>query len=222
MNNNDHINASKDKLLRLSVSFLLLIIIQHLASQPIPTVYANEIGLRIEPSVLQIQSQIPGEIQTPFSIENLSSDQVTLKIGYKIINREASKDGIVTFLNDTDVSTGVNRAIFDKIQVIDEDNNSRDVVELGPKQKKKLQLRISLPKEIPSTDYYFTLVFAHANPLIPNLSDSYIDAEGQKSVSTIQTGIGLNVFMSTGPISYPQGNISVSYTHLTLPTNREV
>lgn len=208
MTNDIYKNTSQYQSIKQITTILLLCIISHFAGVAVPTAYANEVGLKIAPSVFQIQSQIPGEVQTPFTIENQSSDPITLKIGYKIINKLASQEGIVTFLNDTDASTSTNKAIFDQIQVIDEDNNSRDVVELGPKQKKKLMLRINLPKEIPTTDYYFSLIFAHDNPLKTDQTQSYIDASGQKSVAAIQTGIALNIFLSTGPISYPQGNIS--------------
>ncbi len=201
-------NISKHKAINRAVIILLLCAIIHFSNIAIPITYANEVGLKIAPSVFQIKSQIPGEIQTPFTIENQSNDQVTLKIGYKIINKLASQEGIVTFLNETDASTAIDKAIFDKIQVIDEDNVSRDRIELGPKQQKKLLLRIVLPKETPSTDYYFSLVFAHDNPPQIDQSESYIDVRGQRSISTIQTGIALNVFLSTGPDSYPQGNIA--------------
>lgn len=186
---------------------VILFLITYFASLSVSQVYADEVSLKISPSTFQITAQPPIEIETPFTIENGSIDSIRLKIGYKIINKDASQEGIVKYINDTDNSSQQDRSIFNKIVITDEMNTSLENLELGPKQKKRLKLRLRLSEETPNTDYYFSLIFIHDNPINLNQNDNYINKNDQKSVSTLQAGIALNVFLSAGQTTSPQAII---------------
>lgn len=170
-------------------------------------VSASGTSLAVTPSTLQIQAKPPADIWAPFTIENQSNHSVILQIGYKSLDPQKSQNGTVVFLSNNQSTTGIDKNIFEKMQVVDENNISHDSIALGPEQKKRLRLRVRIPQKEPPSDYYFSLLFI-TKPININQNNSNISIENQKSFSTIQTGIGLNVFLAIGNKELPQGTIS--------------
>lgn len=159
----------------------------------LPKAHAQDVSLGVNPAVLQIEALPPSDIRAPFTIANEGDEPINLKIGYRLFKPSDTGNGQIMFLNDKDPFPGADKNIFDKVQVID-DNLSIDAIELGPKQKKKLLLRIGLPKNEPYSDYYFSLIFLSP----PNNPEQNTDSE-QNSFSSAQAGIAMNVLLSVGP-----------------------
>jgi hypothetical protein len=171
------------------------------------TVSADGVSLKVSPSTFRIQAKPPADVWAPFTIENQSNQSIHLKIGYKPLNPLASQNGNVTFLQNGQALSGQDSKIFQKIQIVDDNNVSHDTIDLGPGQKQRLRLRITLPEHEPSDDYYFSLIF------LENQNGSNNTKKNQKSISTLQTGIGINVFLAVGDIETPQitvGNFTTS------------
>lgn len=174
---------------------------------------ADFISLKVSPSVLRIEAKPPADIWTPFTIENLSNQPVSLRIGYKAFNPQLSSNGTVVFLTNGQQLPGVDKNIFDKMQIVDDNNVSHDIVVLGPRQQERFRLRILLPQNEPTSDYYFSLIFLQTtNQIGQNTSESNIGE--QRSYSTIQGGIGLNVLLAVGDIETPSGIIQTFNTPL--------
>ncbi len=169
-------------------------------------VSAEGLSLKVSPTQFQIKALPPADIRAPFTIENQSDMPVSLKIGYKIFDKENSKDGRVVFFKKNEISPVQEQKIFQQMQVVDGDDISYNAIELGPKQKKRLQLRIILPKNQPTADHVFSLVFLE-RPGQTNQSESNKSIEDQRSTTTLLTGIGFNVLLSIGPKATPMGNI---------------
>ena len=99
-------------------------------------VSASGTSLAVTPSTLQIQAKPPADIWAPFTIENQSNHSVILQIGYKSLDPQKSQNGTVVFLSNNQSTTGIDKNIFEKMQVVDENNISHDSIALGPEQKK--------------------------------------------------------------------------------------
>src|SRR5260221_5130572 len=170
-------------------------------------VFADGVSLKISPSLLEIRAKTPANISTPFTIENDGNQPVNLAIGYKPFNPQASQNGNVIFLGNNQPVTGKDRKIFQKIQIVDNNNNSKSSVAIGPKQSIRLNLHITLPPKEPISDYYFSLIFLQENNKI-NQKKSNSNNKDQSSLSTLQTGIGINILLSVGYNEFAEGNIT--------------
>jgi hypothetical protein len=165
--------------------------------------WADGLSLKVSPSTFRIQAKPPADIWAPFTIENQSTQSIQLKIGYKPFNPLASQNGNVTFLQKGQALSGQDNKIFQKMQIVDDNNISHDTIDLGPKQKERLRLRITLPAHEPTDDYYFSLIFLEMQHQSPqNVSKQ--NKENQKSNSTLLTGIGINVLLAIGDLETPQ------------------
>jgi len=155
---------------------------------------AEGVSLKLSPSLLQIKAQAPVEIKAPLTIENLSDNSVSLKTQFKLFKGNAN--GQVEILSDKDNHSD----IFSKIQLTEKDS-PLGTLSLGPKQKKDLNLKISIPEGQISSDYYFSLIFVsqpdstQQNPAGPS---------GQNSFSNLSGGIAMNIILSIGPKSSPR------------------
>jgi hypothetical protein len=167
--------------------------------------------LKISPSLLKIEAKPPADIWSSFSIENQSDQPVNLTIGYKPFDQLASKNGNVVFLQDGLQVPGLDKKIFEKIQIVNDENISQNTISIGPRQREKLRLRIMLPANEPTSDYYFSLVFLQStNQTNQNTSNGV--NKSQESISSIQTGIGMNVLLAIGDKETPQATIDTFTT----------
>ena len=172
---------------------------------------ADGTSFSISPSTIFVQAKSPADVWTPFTIQNKNNQPVTFTIGYKSFDPAASQNGQVVFLPNSSPVPGVDKNIFQKMQVIDDNNISHDTVALGPKQSERLRLHIRLPKNEPTSDYYFSLLFLE-NTTQSDQNGSNNNIETQKSSSTLNAGIGLNVLLAIGNKETPQGAIETFST----------
>src|SRR5882724_195281 len=139
--------------------------------------YADSISLKISPSVLQIHATPPAAIKAPFTIENLGSSPVHLTIIFKPFKQNSTTN-----------------TILQTVQVAD-NGIAQSSLSLGPQQQKKLDLSIILPKNIPPTDTYFSVIFLTSQQDTNNASSS-LDEESSSIAERI--GIALPVLLTSG------------------------
>jgi hypothetical protein len=164
-------------------------------------VFADGTSLKVSPSVFEIQAKPPADAWAPFTIGNQSDQPVTITVGYKAFNPQASENGNVTFFKNGQQIPLVDKKIFDKIQIVDDNNNSQNSIILGPKQSRTLRIHIILPANEPSSDYYFSLIFLEV------ATKTKDNKSGQESISQLQPGIAINVLLAVGDKEIPQGSI---------------
>jgi hypothetical protein len=167
---------------------------------------ADTTSISVSPALIQIEAKPPADVWTPFTVENDSNQSISLKIGYKAFDAQASSNGNVVFLNDGQNIQGADKKIFGKMQIVDDENISRDSIDIGPKQQLRFRLRITLPDNEPSSDYYFSLIFLQA-PSNDNQNGTNNNVEEQKSFSSVQAGVGINVLLAVGDKEAPFGSI---------------
>ena len=205
--------STKSKLLRnITISIIVVFLTSCVSFFTSPKVYANSVNIKVTPSQFRIEAKPPADVRAPFTIENQSDTSVSFVIGYKLFRSDRSEDGKVSFLQEGEqLPTQQDHHIFDKMQIVDQDNYSHNTIELGPKQKERLQLRIRLPKDEPNGDYYFTLLFiSQADQQDQNTSKD--NKKDITSSSTIQSGAGINVLLAVGDKTAPQGIIETFST----------
>lgn len=173
-------------------------------------VQAQELSLKVTPSVLQIRTQSLLDIRASFLIENESDQPIRLRIGYKLFDPEKSKEGKVVFLNEP----GSKESIFEYVEVVDSENAAVNSLQLGPKQQKQLQVRVQLPENQPSADYYFSLIFLHDITPQTDQNSTKKDRKDQHTITTVQGGIGTNVLLAVGAPETAQGFIEEFSTPL--------
>ena len=167
---------------------------------------ADQVSLQLSPSMLRIEAKPPADVWTPFVIKNNSDQPASLTIGYRALDPLASSNGTVVFLKNGKAFTGQDQKIFSKMQIVDDANISHDSIDLGPKQKERLRLRILLPVNEPISDYYFTVLLLQT-PNKNSQNDSNVNIESQKSHTSLEEGIGMNVLLAVGDKETPQGTI---------------
>ena len=162
---------------------------------------AEGIALKVSPPILQIEAIPPTDFRAPFTIENPSDDPVSLKIIFRPFKSTFAEDGTLEYITEKDLFPGADKDIFEKVAVVDE-NLVVESLELGPRQKKELELYAHIPKGAPYSDYYFSIIFLtqpqNAGPT-PSLDNG--------NTSSAQAGIAINVLLSVGPKNDAKGQI---------------
>src|SRR5216683_2717465 len=195
------------KIIRLTAKISFAFLLLALLSFKFPCLtFAEGTALKISPVLFRIEANPPADIWTPFIIENQSDQPVSLKIGYKAFDPQASKNGSVVFLKNGQAIQGQDKKIFEKMQIVDDLNISHDNVDLGPRQKKRFRLRILLPANEPTSDYYFSLLFLQSLQQTDQ-KNSQENIENQKSSLILQAGVGMNVLLAIGAKETPIGSI---------------
>jgi hypothetical protein len=198
------INMKDKKLIKiitlciLSFTFCFMVL-----STEVGKAYAEAIDLNISPSLLQIQAAPPSDIRAPLTIENKSDTSVKLSVSFKPFKSSTKENGEIEFLKESESHPGLDKDFFNKVQLVDDDNFAIQSLELGPKQQKKLYLRIYIPKEEAFSDYYFSIVFMS----IPQQNGQDDSNHEVNNYSTAQAGIALNVLLSIEKEEIPNGEI---------------
>lgn len=162
--------------------------------------YADSISLAVDPPILQISATPPANVQAPLTVENRGDSQLSISIQLKPFTASDREDGQVRYLSDNEANLG-DPLFFQGVSVIDETGQTIDNFKLDPKEKKKLTLSINLPKDSPSSDYYFSIVFLSGE-----------EGGGNTSSSQNISGIGSNVLLSVG-----EGKISGEIEEFSAP-----
>jgi len=167
---------------------------------------ANAAGfdLSVSPPIFQAELTPPSnaQVKEQLILENTGDEPLDLKVVFRHF-KPASENGQVEYLNETE-TPGADPLIFQRIAV--EENGERlERVLIPPKTTKKYNLHISVPKDEPPSDYYFTILFINdAGTTINNDSSSDKD---RPSGSVAVGGIGTNVLLSIGPKGTTTGSI---------------
>jgi hypothetical protein len=175
-------------------------------------VLAEGVSLQVNPSVLQIRAHTSSEVSAPFVIQNQSDKSIKLKLGYKLFDPSKSQNGKVEFLSEP----GAKESIFEYIQVVDTNNTPINSLDLGPKQQKQLSVKVNLPENQPSADYYFSLIFLHDITPQTDQNSTLRDRKDQHTITNIQGGIATNVLLAVGAPETAQGYIEEFSTPLYL------
>lgn len=157
--------------------------------------YAGGLDLAISPPLIQITTDSPAVIKTPFTIENLSNDPIKMHIYLQPFKASVAQNGSIEFLKKGE-AFGDDPDIFDKIRILDKDKEI-DSLEIAPKQDKTLVLQVNLPAHQPASDYYFAIIFLRPP-----------DQQIEKSSSSQSTGgIGINVLLTVSGKITAKGSI---------------
>lgn len=173
------ITYRKGILLLLLIPLYTLYFILHTGS-----VHAESLDLAISPPIIQITTDSPVDLKTPFTIENLSNEPVIAHIYLQPFKASEAENGSIEFLK-TGEQFGDDPKILDKIRIL-EKNQEVDTVEIAPKQDKTLVLQIRLPKNEPASDYYFSVI------LLKSIENQNVQSSHTQSTG----GIGMNVLLT--------------------------
>lgn len=161
--------------------FLLLLFL--LAGLSARKVSANT-SLGVFPPITQIEAEAPANIESLLEIHNFSDQAVDLAIQLKPFTASETGDGQITYLNEV---RGNDPLILQRVKIFDGNEEVRQIT-LASKQKRKLTIKIDLPKDEPPSDYYFSIIFL-----------SQTDPADILNTSLSSAGIASNVLLSIGP-----------------------
>lgn len=182
----------KIKIFRLVFLILISLIIYH--SSFIIQASAASVSLGVYPPIIQIDATPPAEVSANIFIQNQGEESTNLKINIKPFKPKGTENGELDFLFKND-EFGTDPQMIERIKIYDEENEINSVT-LSPKQEKKLNLKISIPKGQTPSDYYFSVIFISENTLSNNLN-----------ISQAAAGVAANVLLSIGPKEKPKGEI---------------
>jgi hypothetical protein len=179
-----------------------------------PIAYAeNNISLSASPSLITVQALPPANPKVPITIENKGDNPEQVQIRLLPFQPSSKEDGQIEYLKTNTIPQSY-KNIFEKIHLTD-NGIITDSFQLGPKQKKELQLQFFIFKEEPTADYYFSVIFITSpnqtppKPCQNNSKDNTIPAESCSSAySTLNAGIATNVLLSIGPKNLSSGEIA--------------
>jgi hypothetical protein len=150
-------------------------------------VHAQEVSLGIYPPIFQMNANRPPvNMTSPVSIQNFSNDPVTLEITMRQFTSSDKNSGEVKFFTNNNDIQNPDSNILKKIQILDK-NQPIDQILLAPQEEKSLTLSVTLPKDEPPGDYYFSILFISKGKVI-----------NQKNASTTNMGIATNLLLSIG------------------------
>jgi hypothetical protein len=161
---------------KLKIVYLLICLLGYLFIAQITN--ASPLSLSVDPPITVINAVPPTATTNQLSIQNESDKQVALQIQLKPFKPRGENGELEYFKGALE--------IFKNIQILDGGTPVETIV-LGPKQQKVLTLNIDIPKNITTSDYYFSVIFISINSSIASSNSS-------KS----QIGIATNVLLSVG------------------------
>lgn len=164
-----------------------------------PWANAADVSLGIYPPIIQVNTIPPADVQSPLSIINQGDSEINVRIELRPFVSSDQEDGQITYVTPKEANFA-DPLILDRVKIYDGDTPV-DNFSLAPGQKKDLTLRISVPKDSPQTDYYFSIVFLSS----PN------NNQGVTSSQSL-TGIASNVLLSVG-----QGQVSGNIQEFSAP-----
>lgn len=156
--------------------------------------YAKEIKLGVYPPIIQIDATPPAEVSADIYIQNQGEESTDLKINIKPFKPKGTENGELSFLLKND-EFGTDPQMIERIKIVDRENEVSSIT-LSPKQEKKLNLKISIPKGQTPSDYYFSIIFISENAF-----------NNDQNLSQAAAGIAANVLLSIGPKEKPKGEI---------------
>lgn len=210
-------------------SFLFTLCIIFLVSQYpdilISQASAASFDLSVSPSIFQIELSPPAvaDVKETLTLENNSDEPLPLTLRYRPF-RPSGDNGELIYLKENE-SPGNDPLIFQRISVLDNGKRLESFI-IPPKTKKQYDLAISIPKDEPPGDYYFSILFVSQNGSsldLPLPKGEGQEGEGttppknQGSSSTALGGVATNILLSIGPKTKTTGAIEDFSTSLFQP-----
>lgn len=175
--------------------FILIILNSIFFIQYSTQVHAQALDLSVAPPIFEVELTPPAVASAKETIVLTNNSDNTLEL--KLIFRQFApnkEDGTLSLLPDNEPIRGRDPLILQRIQVR-ENNIPIETVTIPPKSEKKLDLRISVPKDEPPSDYYLSLIFLS------------LGTDGTSTQTTTSGGIGINLLLSIGPKSVSTATI---------------
>jgi hypothetical protein len=177
------------------IAFIIILILLY-KSYFLQKVYAQEhFSLSIDPPIIQINAIPPSSFSTPITVTNNSSLAINLLIVLKPFTQSSDQNGQIQFLTDVNNFAGNDPFIKEKMQ-LEYDHKIIQNLILEPQEEKTLNLHISLPKDEPPSDYYYSVLFISKDNL-----------KYQKNGAGVIGGIATNVLLSIGPKGKTTGTL---------------
>jgi hypothetical protein len=182
------------------------------------SVNAEGINLNVSTSLIQIKAIPPSDAKSPITLENSGEDSINIQVLLKPFHASRKENGEIEYIKDNEILQAYKK-IFTQIHITDNGIVTSNF-ELGPKQKKNLELQFAIPKNEADSDYYFSVIFlaspqrnegglASQAPTQKNEAETLpgnMNYQNQ-NFSTINAGIAINVLLSIGDKNRPQGAI---------------
>lgn len=158
---------------------------------PQTSVQAQGIDLSVSPPIFEIELTPPAkaEVEETIVLTNNGDSQLDLTLQMRQFIAGKDNNGTIEYLPEDEPIRGSNPNILERISVLDEASEKIETVTLPPRSEKKLSLSVSIPKDEPPSDYYFSLVFLS------------VAEDGKNNQTTTSGGVGINVLLSIGPKS---------------------
>jgi hypothetical protein len=163
---------------------------------------AENLSVQVAPSVLQIRTVPPANVQTPITITNDGTQTIDLRILFKIFKPAGDETGLLVYSNPQLSSESQKETFLKNVHLVD-NGVSVNTITLGPKQRKDLQLHIDVNKDAKITDYYFSILFLSE----PQKNDEQDDSDTDSTSVYLQEGLSIPVLLAVGPKSEPDAYI---------------
>ncbi|GDX62393.1 hypothetical protein LBMAG33_7030 [Candidatus Levyibacteriota bacterium] len=164
---------------------------------------ADGVNLGVYPPIIQIIATPPAKIESEVTIQNLENQSINVSIELRPFTASKKENGEVRYLNKNE-PFGADPLLLQRIEIVENGKIIKETV-LGPKQKKTLKINITIPKESPLSDYYFSILFISKSYQYDQISQS--EKEPKQSGSFMQVGISTNILLSVGPKGIAKGTI---------------
>ncbi|MBI5044690.1 MAG: hypothetical protein HZC02_02085 [Candidatus Levybacteria bacterium] len=157
---------------------------------------AASFELSVSPPIFEIELTPPAvaDVNEQIILENTGDDGMNLEIDFRLF-RPQDKNGDIVYLKKGDLY-GDDPLILKRIRIMDDDKEIHELY-LSPHTKKKLNLIITIPKDEPPSDYYFSILFSSKEDEKQN-NGSYTESIG---------GVAVNTLLSIGPKDSTKGSI---------------
>lgn len=165
--------------------FLLVLLIFEFLFLNLDKAEASALSLSLDPPIIEIHALPPAAITSSLNIQNKGDMQATLLIQLKPFQAK-----------------GENSFLSKNVQILD-NGVPVEAVTLAPSQQKTLALKITIPPDTNTSDYYFSVVFISQNPAETEQANS----NSVSAVSLSQLGIASNVLVSVGAKENPNATI---------------
>ena len=207
----------KLKIIYLSIPVYLLFAICFL---PLAPAFADSISLSVSPSLLKIQALPNVNSKSALTLENQSAQSLKIRVQFKPF-QPSGETGQIKYLADNQIPDSY-KQLFAAIHLTDNGIVTKSF-DLGPQQKKNLELQVNLPDPAKTDDYYISVIFlaspesfTEAGLASPEATQTDINpaqpddtgtgnAPQYKNYSTLNAGIAANVLLSIGkakPLGY--------------------
>ncbi len=170
------------------------------------SVEAEEISFSITPPLLIIKTSPLQVVEREFIIENNKDTPLTLTIEPRTFTTKKTTHGEVLYNSSKP-------EIFNNLSFSDE-NGLTETINLSPKQKKQLRLRLTVPEQTKEQDYYFSLLFTSEDNKVDQIQQPNESIAQTQLHASLAMHVLLSILNTTKPNkdNLPKGNIKTFKT----------